>query len=132
LLFKRLQRNKNLFYSAKFFIVITAKRNSATNITRARNNSPSSEVSSRDFTTSRGFNFTWKLTEGGFLNLTTSYALNISSSLAYLETYTVILLQHHDLKVIYGMIYLMVQDLAEIIATSKILISELHQNFHHF
>ena len=77
-----------IYYTPQnFSLVLTAKRNSSTNITRPRNNSPSNEVSSRDFTTTRGFNFTWKLTEGGFLNLTTSYALNISSSLAYLETY---------------------------------------------
>ena len=86
-LFKDYSGTKIYFTPQNFSLAITAKRNAATNITRARNNSPSSEVSSRDFTTSRGFNFTWKLTEGGFLNLTTSYALNISSSLAYLETY---------------------------------------------
>jgi cell surface protein SprA len=68
-------------------LALTAKRNASTNITRPRKDSPSSEVSSRDFTTSRGFNFTWKLTEGGFFNISTSYAMNISSSLAYLETY---------------------------------------------
>ncbi|MFZ1518001.1 MAG: cell surface protein SprA [Ignavibacteriaceae bacterium] len=77
-----------IYYTPQnFSLVLTAKRNSTTNITRPRNNLPSNEVSSRDFTTTRGFNFIWKLTEGGFLNLTTSYALNISSSLAYLETY---------------------------------------------
>ncbi len=68
-------------------LALTARRNASTNITRPRNNSPSNEVTSRDFSTTRGFNFTWKLTEGGFFNVTTSYAVNISSSLAYLETY---------------------------------------------
>ena len=77
---------KIYFTPQNFNLTLAAKRNEATNITRARNNSPSNEVSSRDFTTSRGFNFTWKLTEGGFFNLTTSYAVNINSSLAYLLT----------------------------------------------
>lgn len=86
-LLKDYSGTKIYFTPQNFTLALTAKRNSSTNITRARNNSPSNEVSSRDFTTSRGFNFTWKLTEGGFLNLTTSYAVNINSSLAYLETY---------------------------------------------
>ncbi len=86
-LLKDYSGTKIYFTPQNFSLAITAKRNAATNITRPRNNSPSSEVSSRDFTTTRGFNFTWKLTEGGLLNLTTSYAVNINSSLAYLETY---------------------------------------------
>jgi hypothetical protein len=44
------------------------------------------EIVSRDFQTTRGFNFNWKLTEGGFLNLSTNYNVNISSSLANIET----------------------------------------------
>lgn len=76
-----------IYYTPQNFnLTLTANRTSSTNITRPRSNTPSNTVSSRDFTTTRGFNFSWKLTEGGFLNLTTSYALNISSSLAYLET----------------------------------------------
>ena len=86
-LLKDYSGTKIYFTPQNFSLALTAKRNSSTNITRARNNSPSNEVSSRDFTTTRGFNFTWKLTEGGFLNLTTSYSANINSSLAYLETY---------------------------------------------
>ncbi len=86
-LLKDYSGTKVYFTPQSFSLALTAKRNASTNITRERLNSPSSEVSSRDFTTSRGFNFNWKLTEGGFLNITTSYALNISSSLAYLETY---------------------------------------------
>lgn len=44
------------------------------------------EIVSRDFQTTRGFNFNWKFTEGGFLNLSTNYNVNISSSLANIET----------------------------------------------
>ncbi len=86
-LLKDYSGTKIYFTPQNFSLALTAKRNASTNISRERLNSPSSEVSSRDFTTSRGFNFSWKITEGGFLNLTTSYSLNISSSLAYLETY---------------------------------------------
>ena len=35
---------------------------------------------------SRGFNLAWKVTEGGLLNLSSSYNVNVSSSLAFLET----------------------------------------------
>ncbi len=68
-------------------LTLSAKRNASTSVTRPRGNTPANVNTSRDFTTSRGFNLTWKLTEGGFLNLTASYSLNISSSLAHLETY---------------------------------------------
>jgi cell surface protein SprA len=87
-LLKDYSGTKVYFTPQNFAFTLTAKRNAATNITRPRNNTLQSEVSSRDFTTARGFNFTWKLTEGGFLNLTSSYSVNINSSLAYLETYT--------------------------------------------
>lgn len=76
-----------IYYTPQnFSFSLTAKRNASTNVTRPRGNTPANEVSSRDFSTTRGFNFAWKLTEGGFLNISTSYALNISSSLAHLET----------------------------------------------
>ena len=86
-LLKDYSGTKVYFTPQNFSLSLTAKRNSSTNISRETKNSPSNEISSRDFTTSRGFNFSWKLTEGGFFNITTSYALNISSSLAHLETY---------------------------------------------
>ncbi len=40
----------------------------------------------RDFTASRNFGFNWLLSQGGFLNLSTNYKLNVSSSLLYLLT----------------------------------------------
>jgi cell surface protein SprA len=85
-LLKDYSGTKIYFTPQNFTMTLTAKRNASTNITRARINSPSTEVSSRDFTASRGFNFSWKLTEGGFFNVTTSYSVSVSSSLAYLET----------------------------------------------
>ena len=86
-LLKDYSGTKVYFTPQNFNLVLTASRNASKNITRPRNNTPSNEVSSRDFTTTRGFNYTWKLTEGGFFNITTNYSVNINSSLAYLETY---------------------------------------------
>ena len=40
----------------------------------------------RDFTTSRDAGFNWKLTEGGFFNLSTNYNVTVSSSLTHLLT----------------------------------------------
>lgn len=73
-------------------LALTARRNKNTSITRPRVDpstgkyTESSEVVSRDFVATRGFNFNWKLTEGGLLNLTVGYSLNINSSLAYILT----------------------------------------------
>jgi cell surface protein SprA len=64
---------------------LTAKRNKSTSINRGQNNMPASEQTARDFTAQRSFGFNWKMTEGGFLNLTTNYNFDVSSSLAYLE-----------------------------------------------
>lgn len=40
---------------------------------------------SKDFAATRGFNFAWKMTENAFFNVSTSYNVDIASSLAYLE-----------------------------------------------
>ncbi len=91
-LFKDYTGTKIYFTPQSFSFAVTARRNRNTSISRPRVNtvtgqlSPQNEVTSRDFVTTRGFNFSWKLTEGGLLNLSTNYSLNISSSLAYLET----------------------------------------------
>ena len=87
-LFKDYSGTKIFYTPQNFTFTVSAKRNASTNVTRPNytTNSPSTEVSSRDFTAQRGFNFNWKMTEGGLLNLTSSYAVTVSSSLAYLET----------------------------------------------
>jgi len=41
----------------------------------------------RDFRASRGFQFGWKFTEGGFLNPSFLYSIDFGSSYAHLETY---------------------------------------------
>ena len=65
---------------------ISARRNRNSSLTRVKGNIPSRENISRDFTASRGFSFGWKVTDGGLLNLNTTYNLAINSSLAYLLT----------------------------------------------
>ncbi len=82
-------RNAKVFFTPQSLSFnATARRNRNTNVSRAQNNVSSRAIVSRDFVTSRGFNFAWKLTDGGFFNLTSSYSLSVSSSLAYLETDT--------------------------------------------
>lgn len=44
------------------------------------------EIISRNFTASRQMGFRWKLTEGGLMNFSGDYSVNIESSLLYLET----------------------------------------------
>ena len=84
-------RNLRIFFLPQTFTVnLTAKRNRNTNITRARKISgriaDAQTIVTRDFGTTRSFGFNWKVTDGGFLNLTTNYHVSINSSLAYLET----------------------------------------------
>jgi cell surface protein SprA len=75
---------KIYFAPQNFAAVVSAKRNRNSNKTRPRTNVPTNEIVARDFTSSRGFNFGWRLTEGGLINLSTNYNVTISSSLAYL------------------------------------------------
>ena len=89
-LFSDYKNLKIYFVPQNFSINFSAKRNRNTNITRSRKISggisESQQAITRDFGTTRGFSFNWKITEGGFLNLSTNYNMNINSSLAYLET----------------------------------------------
>ena len=80
-------RNAKIYFTPQTLSFnFTAKRNRNVNVSRQQNNINSQEIISRDFTTSRGFNLAWKVTEGGLLNLSSSYNVNVSSSLAFLET----------------------------------------------
>ncbi|MGE5796710.1 MAG: cell surface protein SprA, partial [Ignavibacteria bacterium] len=74
------------FTPQSFQFNVSANRNRAKSNSRPQPNITSLESVSRDFTSRRGFNFAWKITEGGFLNLSTTYNVNINASLAYLET----------------------------------------------
>ncbi len=80
-------KDVKVYYTPQTFTLnLTARRQRNVNVTRSQTGSPSQEVISRDFGTTRGFNFNWKLTEGGLINVATSYNVDINSSLAYLET----------------------------------------------
>ena len=80
-------KDVKVYYTPQNFALnLTARRQRNTNVTRQQAGSTSQQIVSRDFGTTRGFNYNWKLTEGGLINLATSYNVNITSSLAYLET----------------------------------------------
>ncbi|GAB4290348.1 MAG: cell surface protein SprA [Ignavibacteriaceae bacterium] len=77
---------KIYFTPQTFSANASAKRNRSVNLTRPTGMILSEPVITRDFTTTRGFNFNWKFTEGGFLNLSSNYNVIVNSSLAFLET----------------------------------------------
>lgn len=80
-------RNAKVYYTPQSFTYnITAKRNKSFTSTRITGSSLSNETTSRDFATTRSLTTGWKLTENGFLNLSTTYNYDASSTLAYLET----------------------------------------------
>jgi len=75
---------KVYFAPQNFSANITASRNRNASRTRPINQNPTTESVSKDFTTTRGFGFLWKLTEGGLFNLSVNYNVSVNSSLAYL------------------------------------------------
>ncbi len=77
---------KFYFAPQNFAANATANRNQSTSQTRSTTNIPTSAVISQDFTTNRGFNFNWKFTDGGLINLSSNYNLIINSTLANLLT----------------------------------------------
>ncbi|HRI47394.1 MAG TPA: cell surface protein SprA, partial [Ignavibacteriaceae bacterium] len=82
-------RNTKVYYTPQTFSwTVAAKRSRATNVSRQIGNAASRETISRDFTASRGLNIAWKMTEGGFLNVSTTYNFDIASSLTHLEADT--------------------------------------------
>ena len=82
-------RNLKVYYTPQnFSFNATAKRQRNTSITRSQTGIIAQPIVSRDFGTTRGFAFNWKLTEGGLLNLAAAYNVDITSSLAFLETTT--------------------------------------------
>jgi cell surface protein SprA len=83
---------KVYYLPQSFSFNITANRNRSYTTSRPTPNDTSGAITdgtsifSNDFTTARGFNFSWKITDGGFLNLAMDYSISENSSLAYLET----------------------------------------------
>ena len=80
--FKDYKDLKVYFSPSNFSANVTASRNRNSSQTRPRPGISTEPIISQDFTTSRGFNFNWKLTEGGFLNLNVNYNVSMNSSLA--------------------------------------------------
>jgi cell surface protein SprA len=88
-------RSLKIYYAPQSFAFnVSAQRNRSFTTSRptpSSSDTTSTEgtsIFSHDFTTGRGFNFSWKITDGGFINLATDYSATINSSLAYLETDT--------------------------------------------
>jgi cell surface protein SprA len=77
---------KFYFAPQNFAANASANRNLNSSQSRPTTSNPTQPIVSQDFSTSRGFNFNWKFTEGGLINLTSNYNLVINSSLAYLLT----------------------------------------------
>jgi cell surface protein SprA len=79
-------RNLKIYYSPQNInFSLAVRRNRSFNENTPVNNSPLQAIYSHDFTTSRNFNSNWKLTDGGLFNVSTSYSMSLSSSLAFLE-----------------------------------------------
>ncbi|MCL5031380.1 MAG: cell surface protein SprA [Bacteroidetes bacterium] len=79
-------RNLKIYYAPQnFAFTFSARRNRSITVNRQTGLTPVQAILSHDFSTSRGFNFGWKFTEGGLFNLSTNYNVSVNSSLAYLE-----------------------------------------------
>jgi cell surface protein SprA len=85
-LFKDYKDLKIYFTPQNFSANVTANRNRNSSQTRPRPEVPTNAIVSQDFNTGRGFSFNWKLTEGGLLNLSVNYNVNMNSSLADILT----------------------------------------------
>jgi len=77
---------KFYFAPQNFAANASANRNQNSSQSRSTTNLPTTPIVSQDFTTSRGFNYNWRFTEGGIINISSNYNLTINSSLAYLLT----------------------------------------------
>ncbi len=77
-------RNVKFYYTPQTFDAgVSANRKRSFNQSRNDNALPNVQ---RDFTAKRNASFLWKLTDGGIINPSVNYNLDISSSLAYLLT----------------------------------------------
>ncbi|MFH0733214.1 MAG: cell surface protein SprA [bacterium] len=77
-------RNVKIYFTPQSFSSsFSANRRYTFTQSRATTTAPSI---SRDFNSSRDLSFAWKMSEGGFLNLTLNYGINITSTYAHLLT----------------------------------------------
>jgi cell surface protein SprA len=65
---------------------ISARRSHSYMTNRPTETVDAEEIPSLDFSTARGLNSLWKMSENGFLNLTLNYNFSATSTLTYLET----------------------------------------------
>ncbi len=79
-------RNLKIYYAPQNFSAsLSVNRNRNITLNRQVGTSISNPIPSHDFSATRALNFLWKFTDGGLINLSTSYNLSVNSSLAYLE-----------------------------------------------
>lgn len=77
-------KNLKIFFPITSFTwSVAANRSRSSSLQRVEG---ATELISRQFTMSRSMGFSWKLTEGGMLNLAGDYSLSVESSLLGLET----------------------------------------------
>ena len=82
-LFKDYRNVKFYFTPQKFSASLSTKR--SYRYSKVRTAGVSADIS-RNFTANRNAGFTWKITEGGFFNVSTNYKLSVASSLLHLLT----------------------------------------------
>ena len=79
-------RNLRIYFTPQTFSFnVTASRNYNQTVNRQVGSTPAATNLAHNFLASRGFNFLWKLTDGGLLNLTANYSATVNSSLDYLQ-----------------------------------------------
>ncbi len=82
-LFKDYRNVKIYFTPQKFDASLSSKR--SYRFSKVRTAGVDADIS-RNFTANRNAGFTWKITEGGFFNVSTNYKLSVASSLLHLLT----------------------------------------------
>ncbi|MCB0747420.1 MAG: cell surface protein SprA, partial [Ignavibacteriae bacterium] len=75
-------KNVKLYFTPQNFSTgVSATRRNSASLSRVDS---AKENTQRDFTAKRDFGFGWKLTDGGFLNVSLGYNVNVASSFAHL------------------------------------------------
>ncbi len=82
-IFKDYRNVKIYFTPQKFDASLSTKR--SYRYSKVRTEGVEADIS-RNFTANRNAGFTWKITEGGFFNVSTNYKLSVASSLLHLLT----------------------------------------------
>jgi cell surface protein SprA len=80
-IFEDYKNTKIYFTPQSFNTGVSASRKESSSLSRTET---AEEKTQRDFTSKRDIGFNWKMTEGGLLNLSMSYNVNVASSYAHL------------------------------------------------